>query len=66
MIKPLLRDPKKEMYIGRFTRALNEVNTLRRGLGWYVTEMEQNMWALGFNSQARRKLSDHEKNLFAI
>jgi hypothetical protein len=62
MIEPHLSDAKKEMYMGRFTRALNEVNTLRRRLGWYVTEMEQNICALSFGSH----LSDHEKNFLAI
>jgi Mg2+ and Co2+ transporter CorA len=62
MIEPHLSDAKKELYMGRFTRALNEVNTLRRRLGWYVTEMEQNLYSLGFDSHS----SDHGKNFLAI
>jgi Mg2+ and Co2+ transporter CorA len=68
MIAPYLSDADKERYMRRFTGALNEVNTLRRRTGWYVMEMENNLYALGIDpsSSASPKALDHEKNFLAL
>ena len=49
MIAPHMSDEKKDKYMGEFTGALNEVNTLRRRVSWYVTEMENNLYNLGID-----------------
>jgi len=46
MISPHLTDEKKDQYMRKFTTALNEVNTMRRRLGWYVEEMRLNLETL--------------------
>jgi len=43
MISPHLADEKKDQYMRESTTALNEVNTLRRRLGWYIEEMRLNL-----------------------
>lgn len=68
MIAPHLSDGEKERYMRRFTGALNEINTLRRRVGWYVAEMENNLYMLGIDpsSAGGPGGSDHEKNFLAL
>lgn len=47
MISPTLSDEDKAKYMQEFSISLNEVNTLRRRLCWYVPEMETNLYSLG-------------------
>jgi hypothetical protein len=76
MIAPNLSDEAKEKYMREFGIALNEVNTLRRRLCWYVLEMEVNLFALGIlryptiPSQSEplkaESTTGHEQNFLAI
>lgn len=66
MIAPHLTDLQKERYMARFSSALNEVNTLRRRLGWYVGEMENNLYSLGIEPGSESGLSDYERNFKAL
>lgn len=49
MIAPDLSDAGKDRFLRDFTTALNEVNTMRRRLNWYVPEMKTNLEALGIS-----------------
>ncbi|KAH7411531.1 hypothetical protein BKA64DRAFT_663642 [Cadophora sp. MPI-SDFR-AT-0126] len=68
MIAPHLSDVEKERYMARFTGALNEVNTLRRRMNWYVSEMENNLYSLGIDpsSSPTPASKAHEKNFLAL
>lgn len=76
MISPNLSDEAKERYMREFSVTLNEVNTLRRRLGWYVPEMEANLFALGispstnipsrFESLGAESSIGHEQNFLTI
>lgn len=46
MIAPGLKDAEKNQYMRDFSAALNEVNTMRRRLNWYASEMKLNCEAL--------------------
>ena len=46
----------------KFSIALNEVNTLRRGLCWYVPGMETNLYALGISPSALIPSQSGDKN----
>ena len=46
MVAPDLSDDEKDTYMAIFTVALNEVNSLRRRLAWYLNEMRLNLEAL--------------------
>lgn len=47
MISPELSHAEKDSYMDDFTIALNEVNTMRRRLTWFINEMKVNCEALG-------------------
>jgi Mg2+ and Co2+ transporter CorA len=47
MIAPELSHAEKDLYMRDFSTALNEVNTMRRRLNWYVAEMKANCEVLG-------------------
>jgi Mg2+ and Co2+ transporter CorA len=47
MISPELSDAEKDLYLRDFTIALNEVNTMRRRLNWFLAEMKVNCEGLG-------------------
>jgi hypothetical protein len=47
MISPDLSDADKDLYLREFTIALNEVNTMRRRLNWFLAEMKVNCEGLG-------------------
>jgi hypothetical protein len=49
MIAPDLSDADMDQYMREFTTALNEINTMRRRLNWYVSEMKTNLEALGIS-----------------
>jgi hypothetical protein len=49
MIAPDLKDSEKDLYLRDFTTGLNEINTIRRRLNWYVAEMKVNCEVLGIN-----------------
>ena len=69
MMAPHMSDEKKDKYMGEFTGALNEVNTLRRRVSWYVTEMENNLYNLGIDpssSSSDGKCHEDAKNFLAI
>lgn len=68
MMSPYLSNKNKDRYMRDFTIALNENNTVRRRLNWYISEMETNMLALGIplSSSTEINLSDHEKNFRLI
>lgn len=46
MIQPHLSNQDRDDYLERFTEGLNDMNTLRRRLTWYILEMENNLLAL--------------------
>ena len=76
MIAPNLSDEAKEKYMREFSIALNEVNTMRRRLCWYVPEMETNLFALGIppnptispqsEPPKAESTTGHEQNFLAI
>jgi hypothetical protein len=47
MIAPELGHVEKDLYMRDFSTVLNEVNTIRRRLNWYVAEMKANCKVLG-------------------
>jgi hypothetical protein len=65
MVAPHLSSKQKDDYMAYFTQALNEVNTIRRRLNWYVLEMEDNLYAMGIDP-AETAQTDVDKDFLAV
>jgi hypothetical protein len=66
MISPELSHAEKDSYMGDFTIALNEVNTMRRRLNWFINEMKVNCEALGTSTDPLPDRSKQSGDFVAI
>lgn len=66
MISPTLTDAQKDKYLLEFTIALNEVNTLRRRVTWYIAEMKTNLEALGISPDIASSTSTSDQDFLAL
>jgi Mg2+ and Co2+ transporter CorA len=66
MISPKLSDTEKDLYLRDFTIALNEVNTMRPRLNWFLAEMKVNCESLGTSPDTLPDGSKQNGNFVAI